>query len=76
MARIKIDKKVPIAPRWSRSDVIYPFAELEVGDSFFAPSKKRSFSNLAVWSKKTGFKFMTRKTVENGQPGFRVWRTE
>lgn len=69
---IKIDKGVPCPSRRNR---IWPFPEMEIGDSFFAPGK--SGANLHVASRSApSFKFTTRTVTENGVKGTRVWRVE
>jgi hypothetical protein len=51
----------------------YPFAEMEVGDSFFVPGKKSSqLGNFCSYQRlKTGRKF----TVRQVDGGCRIWRT-
>lgn len=51
---------------------LYPFEQLRVGDSFFAAKRPCT----TTYQQKTGWRFTTRRVVENGQPGFRVWRVE
>lgn len=74
MSTIKIDKGVPI-PNGSGGYSVYPWAEMEVGDSFFAPVPGLSGS-IAGAARKYGWKFRTQTTVENGIKGVRVWRKE
>lgn len=52
----------------------YPFAEMEVGDSFFAADKNANqLQNAAShWRKRMGWKFKTRTEGE----GARIWRIE
>lgn len=68
---IQIDSDVPL-PRSRGTRSTYPWAELEVGESFFIPDKKlNSTSGSASYFEiKTGFKYTRRS--ENG--GVRVWR--
>jgi hypothetical protein len=78
---IKIDKGIPVTPH-GNCGVLgkskYPFREMAVGDSFFAPlggAQRSSLSRMATgWTKDTGFKFVTRKATEGGQEGVRIWR--
>lgn len=67
----KIEKDVPF-PEDSTGQ--YPFADMEVGDSFFAADKTAvQLSNAAShWRKRKGWKFKTR--TEEG--GARIWRKE
>jgi hypothetical protein len=56
----------------------YPWFELNVGESFFAPVTGNN--NLSGARKhaeeRTGRKFRRRRVVENGITGLRVWRVE
>lgn len=73
---IKIDKNVPV-PRKPASG-IYPWHDLQPGDSFFAAGiKQPQISGATAFiRKKTGRKFVTRTVTENGVTGVRVWRVE
>lgn len=67
---IQIDRGIPApAPPQPRR---WPFAEMQIGDSFFAPGFTSHTFGSRIWyaSAKTGFKFTMRQ--ENG--GVRVWR--
>ena len=73
----EIEKGIPLAkvaspssPRASK----YPWADMEVGDSFLVPgtSVSRLSPSVCSASRRVGFKFKTR-TVEGG---VRVWRVE
>lgn len=73
MTAFKIDKSVPIpAKRKGRSK--YPFATMEVGDSFLvdAASRIKTVSALAVYKKKAHPK--QKFTVRRVEDGVRVWR--
>lgn len=55
----------------------YPFAKMEVGDSFFVPINREKelksvASSSSLYGSKLGRKFTTRKVVG----GVRVWRIE
>ena len=72
--KINIEKGIPV--KRPREDSVYPFTEMEVGDSFLAteqickkPHKVRMAAHEA--GKRLGRKYVTR-TVEGG---IRVWRT-
>ena len=64
----KIEKNIPIP------NIKYPFAELEIGDSFYVEGGRNVTSAVRVaaftFAKKTNTSFVTR-TVENG---VRIWR--
>lgn len=75
-----IDKNVPVPASTAGRGPTYPFAAMQIGDSFFVPAtgeavKKRaaglSRAASAHAKKNEGRKYTTRK-VEGG--GVRVWR--
>jgi len=67
----KIEKNVP-APIKRHPSTIYPYGEMEVGDSFFAPEemKTRLRTAATVFKRKTGRNF----TIRQVEGGIRVWR--
>ena len=72
---IKIDKNVELSPsmtgRSKKSK--YPFAELEIGDSFFVEGKTAGqFGGWRNYHRPK--KFSERTVIENGVKGLRVWR--
>ena len=67
MIEIKIESGIP-APTGGRFK--YPWAEMNVGDSFFVPGKNIGNIPITHATLKTGFKFV-RSTVDGG---VRVWR--
>ena len=73
----EIEKDIPLPPRKSRVSA-YPFAEMNVGDSFVVPPTENApalttLRNAAAQAKKKlGFKFVVAETYD----GIRVWRTE
>ena len=71
MTQIKIDKGLPVPSGSRGANSKYPFADLEIGDSFFVNVKQQLFcSAVAGYAKRHNKKFTTRS--ENG--GTRVWR--
>jgi hypothetical protein len=72
---IKIDKAIPM-PVTLRNGrpCVYPWAEMEIGDSFFVSHKtKRSFGTQVYQAaKRLGKSFALREETH----GVRVWRTE
>jgi hypothetical protein len=68
---IPIDKGVPL-PK-GRREPKYPWASMEVGDSFFVPGTISTSAATAA-SKRLGFGFVRRSVVENGVAGIRFWR--
>ena len=67
---IKIDKGIPFPLAGVRT--IYPFRDLEPGDSFFVPGKTttRLAGSVSSAKKRLGIRLACR--TENG--GVRVWR--
>jgi hypothetical protein len=78
----KIEKNVPMpVSTTGRRESRYPFAAMEVGDSFFEPrpegfDEKRHASRMVSacgsWGRPRGVCF----TVRNVEGGVRVWRVE
>ena len=66
MNEIKIEKGIQIP---SHGNTLYPFSEMQVGDSF-ACKKANVRSIASLQAKKLGMKFTVRKQPE----GYRVWR--
>ena len=68
MSQISIDKKVPLPVR-------FPFADMEVGDSFAVPPEvNRPAINVAAmrYGRKHGMTFTVRLTADRS---LRCWRT-
>lgn len=79
VASFKIEKNVPLGPRSRSGGSSYPFAEMEVGDSFFIPVQRdvQKFRNglsqsLSYQRLRYQRKFATRKV----EGGIRVWRVQ
>lgn len=68
---IKIDKDIPPPDRTART--IYPFAEMEVGDSFFREGKAAAKA-ASIYSRGKSVKFQSETRTEGGKKGERVWR--
>jgi hypothetical protein len=72
----EIDKDVPM-PVWGRrgSQRIYPWVEMEIGDSFILPYWNSNSAHAAARqaSIRYGKKFRAHK---NGDGRFRIWRVE
>ena len=67
---IEITKGLP-TPRGRKSK--YPFRDMEIGDSFFAPGS--SVIGIHGCARRhRPMRFTCRSVVENGVPGIRVWR--
>lgn len=69
---IKIDKGIP-APKGPNK---YPFPDMRVGDSFFAPINPRHSGGLTSNAKRIypGTGWRSSRVTENGITGVRVWR--
>lgn len=81
MSEFKIDDDVPMPPPAgprAKGKSKYPFAELSVGRSFFAPGVSSSgmLTLCKKWREARGWDFTTRRVTENGVSGVRVWRIE
>lgn len=73
---VTLDDNVPM-PNLTRTGVkLYPWDIMDVGQSFFvAGGKPNTWSTSCNKAgKKYGAKYATRKVVENGEEGVRVWR--
>ena len=72
----KIDSDVPAPKQRAGRPVKYPFSQLEVGQSFFAPHVSAAGVSAAsrMFAKRNGGHFSTRTWIENGVEGARVWR--
>jgi hypothetical protein len=67
-----IEKHIPV-PTARRRGTIYPWNNMEVGDSFFVPNRDpQSFKNI---SRKYGKRFSARNWQEGTVKGSRIWRT-
>lgn len=67
----KVEKHVPVPP----PRAIYPWSEMEVGDSFFVDDprlRERISSAAAKERQRSGKRFTVRKV----RGGLRVWRVE
>lgn len=69
---IQIDKDLPIPTGGRGRPAKYPWADMEVGDSFLSPDQApNTMSNVRLKAeKRTGFKFTTRAEGD----GTRIWR--
>lgn len=78
MYKIEKDIEIPYARRYGYES--YPFADMQVGDSFFVPSNKPSsrITSAAFFNaKKLGVMFTTRRIMEDGKMiGTRCWRVK
>lgn len=71
----EIDTDIPIPTQRACRRMTYPLRDLEVGQSFFAPGKKRV--NVGFMIRKLAPKrFVTQIRTEDGVTGIRVWRAE
>lgn len=68
---IKIEKGIPI-PAGSKGVHKYPFAQMEVGDSFFTPCE--NLPSLRVYARQVGKEKGLKFSVRQEEGGARVWR--
>lgn len=75
MSKIGIDKNVPIPTKADRTTK-YPWADMEIGDSFFVPkaNKNTIASTSAAASVKYRHSYKTVEVVQGRTKGVRVWR--
>ena len=76
MTDYKIAKDIPIPESGNGSK--YPFADLHIGDSFFAPVKQQALAQSARnFVKRNGGKFLCRAGSDSEVgAGTRCWRLE
>lgn len=75
MMKFEIDKNIPIPTVRRGGYLIYPFSEMEVGDSFFVDDlgKGTALRNAACnYARRHGKRF----TVQAEKDGLRCWRIE
>jgi hypothetical protein len=75
VTEFKIEKNIPLSPSGSGRATLYPFAALDVGDSFLVPNAdRRTQQKLSTCgqyhARRRGLKFATRSV----DGGVRVWR--
>ena len=70
MEQKKIDKGIPISKLNRGKSTKYPWATMEIGDSFLLDAKNGS--NTTISGKRYGRVFTQRTTTE----GIRVWRVK
>ena len=74
MKPITIDSNIPIPARTGRGrNPLYPFREMEVGESFFAAGKRTQIVLKCAHRHRPKL-FSCRTVVENGVKGVRAWR--
>ena len=85
MSEFKIEKDVELPrSRLGRHNQKYPFEDMEVGDSFFAPANglergvlgSRINNAARPFGKRHDMKFTVRIVEEKQGEGVRVWRVE
>jgi hypothetical protein len=75
---ITIDKDKPM-PNGFGVRAKYPFAQLDVRDSFFVPGKTTGGISSSVANARArlpGRRFVSSTVTENGVTGVRVWRVQ
>lgn len=70
MTTIVIEKGIPAPAARGK----YPFAQMEVGDSFFVPGKTSRNFPLGPYNARLGFGFRARTVTVDGVTGVRIWR--
>ena len=76
----QIEKGIEVPPKKSFArSTIYPFATMEVGDSFFVPQvdgKPKSSGSLWSSARKATVKLDFKFAIRSVDGGFRCWRVE
>ena len=72
---IEIDKGVPLPPAQVIFRRKYPLNTMAVGDSFFVPGKTANdMKGPLHYARCSCRKFATRRVIESGITGLRIWR--
>lgn len=73
---ITVEKGIPVPAKAAQT--IYPFAQMQVGDSFFVSGMKSAtfggYCNRAT--RRLGHRYTVRTVTEHDVRGIRVWRVE
>ena len=69
-ASVKIEKAIPLPAARG----VWPFGEMEVGDSFLVPAGREKAAKASAWT--YGHKHGIRFTVRQEKKGVRIWRIE
>lgn len=77
---IKIDKKIPLPMPHSKGEGYkYAFATMKIGDSFWVPddlhTRSPQSSAYAYKRKHEGWNYTSRREMQDGVRGIRIWRT-
>lgn len=67
-----IEKGVPIPPKGGGRPIVYPFAEMDVGDSVLITNKTQAHASAT--SNKVGGRLGRKFTTRKVEGGIRVWR--
>lgn len=71
-----IEKGVPVEETGGGRRMKYPFAEMEIGDSFFVPKPPSSLrQTVKDGGKRIGRTFVCGNAIKDGVKGMRIWRT-
>ena len=71
----KIEKKVTIPRSQNHTEIVFPFKDLDVGDSFLVLSAVRSLSNLKKRIAKLNALGKAHYVCRAEKGGTRIWRT-
>lgn len=73
---INIEKsKVGVPKKITGRKLIYPYRDMDIGDSFFVPGKRHgSLSGMMGYAKTQGIILTARIDTVNGVKGLRVYR--
>jgi len=74
MSEVQVDKNVPFVPRKPGPARLYPWLEMEVGDSFLVPPE---IKNPRQTASAANIRYKPRVfTCRSTPDGYRIWRVE
>lgn len=79
--KYKVDKNVPVTKqKGGPRAAAWPWTNLTVGDSIFFPGDHRQtqriLSQAHYWANKHNRRVISRRVIEDGIEGIRIWCTE
>lgn len=77
MSEFKIEKGIPVASDGRERQHKYPFAEMEVGDSFFVDnvqSGDKTYVSISSASRGYGYRHNKKFKQRSENNGVRIWR--
>ena len=71
-----MEKKQDLVVDFKEPEWIFPYANMEVGDSFFMPTIRTAYAHYIIdtTSKRVDMRMKVQTVVEDGVLGVRAWR--